>query len=93
MLHMRNRHVGTEIQETIFHKLENPLRQLAPFIVSIVPTVGKDHETIIGFAPNHATNALDGLAEGIKIEKILFLDLVVGFQVLQPGPQDVGYVY
>lgn len=83
-------HVRAQIHVLLAQKLEYPLWKLVALIVSIVPGIGKNHQSVIGLGSNDPSDALGGLAQGIEIEKILLPNLVMSLEVLQPGPQDVG---
>lgn len=46
--------------------------------------VGKDHEAVVGLAPDGATHALGGVAHGVKGEEVILPDLELVPQVLEP---------
>ena len=45
MLHLSNSRISTKVQLTIAEKLQDPLRQLRPLVVAIVPCIGEYHQS------------------------------------------------
>jgi hypothetical protein len=72
------------------HKLQDPLGELVSLVVSVVSRVCENHQPVVCLASNNTSNTLRCLPNSIKVEKILFSDLIMRLQVFKPRAEYVG---
>ena len=63
--------------------LLDPLGQLGPLIRPRKPLVGENHDTVVGFPSDCASDALCGVAHGVEGQKVVFFDLELVAEVVQ----------
>lgn len=68
----------------------DPLGQLSFLVVSRKSFVRKNHNTVVRFASNGATDTLRRVSHCVEREEVVLSDLKLISEVIQPGAQDSG---